>query len=233
MNFIRQLWAFHKLSFGTLNPTAIAVYLSLFMENNSRNWDEWFEETDYWLKKSINVKRSETIVSALKLLKKRGFIDYVRGGMHRPTRYKLIPLNISGFESQPDSGLEEIPLNNRTIDRTIDRTITSTSNKQETKNKESKQPRPKKSEEPKTQYAEFVTLTQKEYSKLLDHYNGNVMAVKWCIETLNNYKGSTGRTYKSDYFAIRKWVLDAYSKNMQSKENQAPEYNFIDIEGIG
>ena len=35
------------------------------------------------------------------------------------------------------------------------------------------------------------------------------------IDILNNYKGSKGRKYKSDYLTIRGWVKDKYYEDLQ------------------
>jgi len=58
----------------------------------------------------------------------------------------------------------------------------------------------------KEKYAEFVKFTPKEYRKLQDRYG--TYHRKLMIEELNNYKASTGKTYKSDYHTILRWVAD-------------------------
>ena len=35
------------------------------------------------------------------------------------------------------------------------------------------------------------------------------------IDILNNYKGSKGKRYKSDYLTIRGWVKDKYYEDLQ------------------
>jgi len=60
----------------------------------------------------------------------------------------------------------------------------------------------------KKNYAEFVTLTDDEYKKLVDKYTEP--AAKRMIEILDNYKGSKGKKYKSDYRTILNWVVDRY-----------------------
>ena len=57
----------------------------------------------------------------------------------------------------------------------------------------------------KVQYAEFVTLTKNEHQKLLDSHGPE--ATDRLIEILNNYKAAKGKTYKSDYHAIKNWVV--------------------------
>lgn len=64
-----------------------------------------------------------------------------------------------------------------------------------------------KPEPEKKKYAEFVSMTEKEYEKLVERF-GQAFTMA-CIEELDNYKGAKkGRTYASDYRAILSWVVD-------------------------
>lgn len=124
MDFITQIKAFEKLSAGNLTPNAIAIYWKLFMIDNATGWKEWFTESDYWLGYAVGIKRHETIVSALNLLKQKGFIDFERGiKRNQPTKYKIIVLNNSIEHSTKDS--------------TEDSTITSTKDSTKTSTKDS------------------------------------------------------------------------------------------------
>ena len=58
----------------------------------------------------------------------------------------------------------------------------------------------------KIKYAEFVKMEEAEYNKLIEKH-GQPFTLR-CIEKLNNYKGSSGKTYKSDYRAILSWVIE-------------------------
>ena len=64
---------------------------------------------------------------------------------------------------------------------------------------------------PKISFAEFVTLTQVEFDTLAKEL-GSEFIVEDCIEILDNYKGSSGKKYKSDYRAIKSWVIDKYKE---------------------
>ena len=75
-------------------------------------------------------------------------------------------------------------------------------------NPPNKQKKTKKVE--KKQYADYVSLKEEEYQKLVFGY-GEKAADKF-IEELNLYKGSTGKTYKSDYMTILNWVTDKVEK---------------------
>lgn len=60
----------------------------------------------------------------------------------------------------------------------------------------------------KYKYAENVTLTRDEYAKLCEEHTEE--AAKRMIEILDNYKGQSGKRYKSDYRAILNWVVNRY-----------------------
>lgn len=57
----------------------------------------------------------------------------------------------------------------------------------------------------KKAYAEFVKMTEDEYAKLVVAYGEE--KTRRMIEILDNYKGSSGKTYKSDYRTILNWVV--------------------------
>ena len=57
----------------------------------------------------------------------------------------------------------------------------------------------------KKKYADFVQLMEREYDKLV--VNLGKKGADKCIEVLDNYKGSKGKTYKDDYRAILNWVI--------------------------
>ncbi|MBU0661650.1 MAG: phage replisome organizer N-terminal domain-containing protein [Bacteroidetes bacterium] len=67
----------------------------------------------------------------------------------------------------------------------------------------------------KETYREFVTLTDKEYDKLVERY-GKEQTEKM-FDILNNYKGSKGKKYKSDYHAILSWVSDKVNGDSKGK----------------
>ena len=72
-----------------------------------------------------------------------------------------------------------------------------------------------KKEEEKIHFAEFVTMTNAEYEKLVSTYSKEF--ADQCIETLDNYKGANGKKYKNDYRAIKTWVIDKVSQKMKER----------------
>lgn len=78
----------------------------------------------------------------------------------------------------------------------------------------------------KIHYAEFVTMTEDEYKKLVDELGEE--KTKEMIERLCLYKGSTGTKYKSDYMTILAW--DRKDKKENPKPPVSPPPNKIHID---
>ena len=76
----------------------------------------------------------------------------------------------------------------------------------------------------KIHFAEFVTMTNAEHEKLVSTY-GKEFADQ-CIQVLDNYKGSSGKKYKSDYRAILTWVVDEVKKRKNQTEAKQKKSNF-------
>ena len=75
-----------------------------------------------------------------------------------------------------------------------------------------------KKEEEKIHFAEFVSMTNAEYDKLVSTYGKDF--ADQCINSLDNYKGSTGKKYKSDYRAILSWVIDKVKQKTQTQRRR-------------
>jgi len=67
----------------------------------------------------------------------------------------------------------------------------------------------------KEKYAEFVFMFSDEYKKLSEQHGDE--NTKIFIAILNNYKGSKGVKYKSDYLTILNWVIDKAKKDGKYK----------------
>ena len=68
-------------------------------------------------------------------------------------------------------------------------------------------------------FAEFVSMTNDEYSSLVTKLGQE--ETSRCIEILDNYKGSSGKSYKSDYRAILGWVVKRREEE-RAKPQQGP-----------
>lgn len=65
--------------------------------------------------------------------------------------------------------------------------------------------------EKKLKFAEFVSLYQKEFDSLVAKHGETT--TNELISILDNYKGSTGKKYQSDYRAILSWVEDKWRES--------------------
>ena len=83
-----------------------------------------------------------------------------------------------------------------------------------------------KRKEEKIHFAEFVAMTNAEYEKLVSTHGKDF--ADQCIITLDNYKGSTGKKYASDYRAILSWVEERVrekeAKNGTSRTDSTKKY---------
>lgn len=77
----------------------------------------------------------------------------------------------------------------------------------------------------KRHYAEFVSMSEDEYKKLIAEFGEQ--GSKERIERLNLYKGSTGKKYASDYLTILSWER----KNNQNKGYQPKKEKSIFEQG--
>jgi len=87
-------------------------------------------------------------------------------------------------------------------------------NKTKLDNKELAESKPKIT---KIKFAEFVSLTEEEHKKLIKEHG--IEKVDEMIKVLDNYKGASGKSYKSDYRAILQWVVDRVKTKPGTKQN--------------
>jgi len=78
-----------------------------------------------------------------------------------------------------------------------------------------------KGKESKELFAEFVALSITEHEQLVRKYGEE--PTKEMIQILDNYKGSSGKKYKSDYRAILNWVVKRYEEDKQKNSQQGPQ----------
>lgn len=81
--------------------------------------------------------------------------------------------------------------------------------------REEKRERGPANTEPKISYGEFVTLTPTQHEKLVARFGPDDATAK--IEKLDNYKGSKGKSYKSDYHTILNWSAKDAKENKSAK----------------
>lgn len=172
----------------------MAVWMYLLLNATYTNYDVLFQGERKTLlpgqlltgRKSIasQLKVSESKVQRiLKLFENEQQIEQQTSNQNR-----LITI-LQWTSYQKNGQQDEQQMNNN---RTTDEQQVNTNNNVNKVNKE------------KNEYGEFVSLTKVEYEKLTDKH-GELLTRKM-INVLDNYKGSSGKKYKSDYRAILSWV---------------------------
>lgn len=91
---------------------------------------------------------------------------------------------------------------------------------------------PKNIKEKKRVYGEFkkVKLSDSEKDKLLAEYGESVFEA--CVKELDEYKEQTGKVYRNDNLAIRKWVVDAVKKKggaISGTDNEKQSYEYAQV----
>ena len=105
---------------------------------------------------------------------------------------------------------------------------------EERKTDNNKEPKKPKKQIPKIKFAEFVSMTEEEHKKLVIEHG--IESVDEMIKVLDNYKGASGKNYKSDYRAILQWVVERVKPKAGTKQKvdaQAVFEKYKKMEGQG
>lgn len=215
-----------------------AVLLSCFAEAENMMADNegWFFQTVEKVEEVTTLSRYRQDL-AIEELKDKGILTQQNKGIPMKRYFKLNYENLAGLlESDLQPSLQEIynqdcedftnlhesdlqpssPLADNQAGKTV--ATSKESNYKDSNNKESninnKDTNPQK-KEPEIKYAEFVSMTNANYLALVARLGED--GAKWCIDKLDNYKGSSGKKYKSDYRAILSWVVREYEQGQQQQ----------------
>lgn len=95
---------------------------------------------------------------------------------------------------------------------------------EEEKNKKKKENKNRKDILPQINYAAHVKMSELEYEKLIKEYGEPLIIDK--IDDLNNWKGSKGKSTKSDYLTIKAWIKkDKYETSKTYPNNKGTPKN--------
>ncbi len=197
---------------------------------------EWTEKEQLLFSKRVNVDINEVNViindcikwglfderlfKSFKILTSRGIQKRYFEIVKRRQRVEVIKeyFLLDNDDINSYSNLVIVSINDNTEEVNVN--INSQSKVKESKVKESKVKNNAHAQKPKPEkikYADFVSLTNAEYKALVAKLGEE--GTKRCIEILDNYKGATGRRYKSDYRAILNWVVERYEEEQRRKQH--------------
>lgn len=153
-------------------------------------------------------------------IQRRFQIGKTRSGSRRKVEVKKDYWLLSELETEKwiDVYSEKTPTDLECQEKTPERQDILTKPSEKKPVKESKVKKSKEKNNKKN-YADDVMLTEEEYTKLCSELSKPF--VDKCIAVLNNYKMSNGKKYKSDYYAIRNWVIDRVEKEFPNLKAQS------------
>jgi predicted phage replisome organizer len=144
----------------------------------------------------------KTISMGLELFKRYNMIDIIKGGIIEIINFNKHQ-NLDKLELiREQNKIRQQNYRNKKkqlIDKTVTQTVTQRNATDKT--------RQDKTRQDKKKYRDCVSLTETEYNKLINDYGKD--QVDTMLDKLNNYKGSKGKKYKSDYMAIHSWVIES------------------------
>lgn len=209
MNYISQLNGFwESIQTDTVSAAAICLYSFLLHIDNRCGWKREFTVSNSFAQGLTGMSRKQ-IERARNELKTKGYIEYTPGTGNRAGTYLIVEfvaqMAHDASNKCPTNGAQ-MAHNTSTLNKQNETKPNETSITPITPLKPAPKPRGKKAKPDKVQYAEFVAMTEEEYGRLVEEL-GEADA-QWCIQTLSNYKGASGKKYKSDYLAMRNWVIN-------------------------
>lgn len=230
----RKLMESETFSRLTAIQKLIAIYIVLNANHDDGVWYDKYKDIE------VQIKRGQLITSRAKIVKEwfqndkdvtemkvRTCLDKLErlGFLTKHSTSDYTVVTVLNYEVYQGSDTDENQEDNQVVTKSQP-----SDNQAITTNKNDKNDK-KKDIQPKIQFAEFVKMTQAEYDKLTSSHGEP--KTKRMIEVLNNYKGSSGKKYKSDYLAILNWVVERVEEEFKKGSGRTPKldlYNPSDEE---
>lgn len=211
--------------------TAVLLNQIVFYSDKSKRTDGYFYKTYKEWEENVCLTERQVRYSINKL-KEKGVVEtkLMKANGSPTVHYKLL------FDKFVESILtfcqnrteQIVSIQSDNLSETLTEITTETTTEKKIKKTKTKT-KPLKKE-----YAEFVKMTDSEFSKLVEKY-GESLTNKM-IETLDNYKGANDKTYESDYRAILYWVagkvIKEYGGTGQSIPKQPQKYEQGALTGL-
>jgi len=191
------------------DPNVFRMWVYLLLVAN-------YKETEW---RGIKIGRGQLIVSVKTLSEKLGIsVRSVRTCLEKlKTTNNLTIKTTNKYSIVTISKYDDYQIFENKNDKQNDKQIvTKTTTDIEYKNTEYTEIERKENKKEKKAYADFVTMAEVEYEKLVLKYGKD--ATDWMIEKLSTYKGAKGVKYKSDYLAILNWVVDKLKREYKPQK---------------
>jgi len=245
MNYIRQLNAFYDwLETNPLNHQCIVLWHALMHTNSKAGWQKEFTVAVITLELKTGLNR-RAIERARNKLEQLGLIRWRKRSGSQSAVYEMIPLTEKFVRQNDGDSVAQTDAQNVVRQNEVDFVAQSDVQRDVQSDAQTvvqsvainklneteidlfntppiNNPPLKAKGEKKRKYADFVSMTEEEYQKLVDEYGEEF--TRRCIEVLDNYKGAKGKKYKSDYRAIKNWVVGRVEEEMEKKRAKEGRY---------
>lgn len=214
MNYLTEIMAFmdHLLT-HELSPGQIALWHALMYVCNKTGWKREFTV-------ALSVLRTYTglseraVIKNREVLKEMGLIDFTPSS-NEAASYSLNSL--TGFGLEEDATEESEHNAEQSAGQSTEQSAgQSTALSKQNKTKQNKT----KPTGERVAFAEHVHMTQEEMDRLTEEFGQE--GAGGMVEMLNAYKGASGKCYRSDYMAIRSWVIKRWREE-QASGRTAPQ----------
>jgi hypothetical protein len=204
-NIFHELKAFRDWTIIN-RPTSgeIALWYVLLTINNMVGWSDQFTASNPTLQLLTGLSKSSFDRARNKLVQ-RGLIEYQPGTTRQSGTYRLVSIWNQSWEQPRNQSREQCGSNVRLI-RDQSGSNSGDINKHIyniTKQSVYPPDPPAGEDTQKIQYANCVSMTEKEHQELVDLF-GEEKTQEW-INRLNLWKSSKGRKTHSDYYTILDW----------------------------
>ncbi|MFV0519752.1 MAG: DUF4373 domain-containing protein [Lachnospirales bacterium] len=182
----------------------------LFCDDNKISYDEYILILNECIEKGLFNKSLYEKYSIL--TSKRIQLNYLAGTERRKEISMIQEYLLVSLENRTNVNILTLNVDNLTLNVDIlqqSKVKESKVKKSKVKERESNTSTPEGGSK-KIQFAEFVSMTNDEYTSLVTKVGE--YGVNRCIEILDNYKGANGKKYTSDYRAILNWVIKRYDE---------------------
>ena len=187
MNYLKQIngfWIWRKMN--TISHAQMDLYFAFLDCANTALWRKDFSVPNSTLMNLCQLSKTQ-LFNARNQLVQLGLIEYTPGKRSCAGKYNIVPLY--GTESGTNS-------------KTNPTTNPETNSGNIYKEKENVNNKPLKKS-----YRKNVFLTEDEYFELVSDYGGETTCR--ILDKLDSYKAESGKNYKDDFAAIKRWVADS------------------------
>lgn len=219
IEIVNHFWNENRVN--RCDPYEVALFFYILNEANKQRWVDQIKISTNILTAELGISR-KTLINTRKKLKDKNLINFEPGLKNKLTSVYTIYVSDGNIQRNIQGNIEGNILGNIQGNILGNHLI---KNKNKNKNKKYNNSGDasidiKLNEGKKKEVCEDVFLFDNEIEKLINEYGD--AGYNRMIDILSNYKGSTGKKYKSDYKAILNWVVKRFQEEKVNPKKSNP-----------